>query len=527
MPQVDLTGGVLMSKGREQWGTKLGVILAVAGSAVGLGNFLRFPTQAALGGGGAFMIPYLVSFLLLGIPLMWVEWSLGRKGGEYGHGTAPAILYRITGSRFIKYFASIGIIIPLLILFYYAFIESWSLAYAFFSVSGALTEVAGKNELADFLQGYQGVVSNQYFDSIWLAYGFFVVTIIVNFYFIYKGVSSGIEKLSRIAMPILVVIAVLLVVRILTLGTPDPLKPDQSVVNALNFVWQPDFSVLFESKVWLSAAGQIFFTLSLGMGVIMTYASYLKKSDDIALSGLTASATNEFCEVILGGSLVIPAAFIFFGQTQTVQIAQSGSFNIGFVTMPNIFANMPGGPFFAFLWFILLFIAGITSSVSMIQPAVAFLEDEFGLSRKKTVIVMFALTFLACQPVIFFMKYGFLDELDFWGGTVFLTIFATLEIVVFGWIYGIDKGWKDLNEGAEIRIPRIFRFIIKYISPLFLFILLGVWTYQMFIPTIMMKGVSDENRPYIWGARIFILAIIGVMMYLIKITTEKGKEVSE
>ena len=125
------------------------------------------------------------------------------------------------------------------------------------------------------------------------------------------------------------------------------------------------------------------------------------------------------------------------------------------------------------------------------------------------------------------MKYGFLDELDFWGGTVFLTIFATLEIVVFGWIYGIDKGWKDLNEGAEIRIPRIFKFIIKYISPLFLFILLGVWTYQMFIPTIMMSGVPDENKPYIWGARIFIIAIIGVMMYLIKITTEKKPEVSE
>ncbi|HPM47464.1 MAG TPA: sodium-dependent transporter [bacterium] len=517
----------MSSPKREQWGTKLGVILAVAGSAVGLGNFLRFPTQAALGGGGAFMIPYFVSFLLLGIPLMWVEWSLGRKGGEYGHGTAPAILYKITGSRFIKYFASIGIIIPLLILFYYAFIESWSLAYAFFSISGTLADVAGKNELAQFLQGYQGVVSNGYFDSIWIAYGFFVVTIIINFYFIYKGVASGIEKLSKIAMPLLVIIAVLLVIRILTLGTPDPLKPDQSVSNALNFVWTPDFTVLLNSKVWLSAAGQIFFTLSLGMGVIMTYASYLKKNDDIALSGLTASATNEFCEVILGGSLIIPAAFIFFGSAETVRIATTGAFNIGFVTMPNIFANMPGGPFFAFLWFMLLFIAGITSSVSMIQPAVAFLEDEFGFSRKKTVMIMFIFSFLACQPVIFFMKYGFLDELDFWGGTVFLTIFATLEIVVFGWIYGIDKGWKDLNEGAEIKIPSIFRFIIKYVSPLFLFILLGVWTYQMFIPTIMMKGVPDENKPYIWGARIFILLIIGIMMYLIKITTGRKEEVKQ
>lgn len=517
----------MSSPKREHWGSKLGVILAVAGSAVGLGNFLRFPTQAALGGGGAFMIPYFVSFLLLGIPLMWVEWSLGRTGGVHGHGTAPAILYKITGSRFIKYFASIGIIIPLLILFYYAFIESWSLAYAFFSISGTLADVAGKNELAQFLQGYQGVVSNGYFDSVWVAYGFFVVTIIINFYFIYKGVASGIEKLSKIAMPLLVIIAILLVGRILTLGTPDPLKPDQSVANALNFVWTPDFTVLLNSKVWLSAAGQIFFTLSLGMGVIMTYASYLKKNDDIALSGLTASATNEFCEVILGGSLIIPAAFIFFGSAETVRIATTGAFNIGFVTMPNIFANMPGGPFFAFLWFMLLFIAGITSSVSMIQPAIAFLEDEFGFSRKKTVLIMFIFSFLACQPVIFFMKYGFLDELDFWGGTVFLTIFATLEIVVFGWIYGIDKGWKDLNEGAEIKIPSIFRFIIKYVSPLFLFILLGVWTYQMFIPTIMMKGVPDENKPYIWGARIFILLIIGIMMYLIKITTGRKEEVKQ
>jgi SNF family Na+-dependent transporter len=159
------------------------------------------------------------------------------------------------------------------------YIESWSLGYAFFSFSGTLLgNGVDASSMKEFLTGYQGLSSNQYFSGIGTALVFFVITFFVNFYFIYKGVQGGIERLSRIGMPLLLVLAVVLVVRVLTLGTPDPSSPELSVGNALGFVWNPDWSLLLNSKVWREAAGQIIFTLSVGIGVILTYASYAGKT---------------------------------------------------------------------------------------------------------------------------------------------------------------------------------------------------------------------------------------------------------
>jgi len=494
---------------REHWGSKLGVILAVAGSAVGLGNFLRFPAKAVLNGGGAFMIPYFVAFLLLGIPLMWVEWTLGRMGGAAGHGTAPGMFDKLDGAgRWAKYLGTIGILGPFIILTYYMYIESWTLAYAFYSFTGHLPFSGGQDSMKAFLSGYQGLAHNQYFSSLWPALLFFLITFLTNFYFIYRGVRGGIEKLSRYGMPVLLGLGILLAIRVLLLGTPDLSQPQLSIKNALGFFWNPDFSRLGDAKVWIEAAGQIFFTLSVGIGVILTYASYLKRSDDIALSGLSASATNEFCEVILGGSIVIPAAFVFLGGASgAMEAARGGTFNLGFVTMPLIFGKIPAGQLFSGLWFSLLFVAGITSSVSLIQPAVSFLEDELGLSRRRAVVVLGAISFLACLPAILFLGHGFVDELDFWGGTLFLVVFATIEVILFAWVYGIDRGWEEMHQGALIRIPKVYKYIIKFVTPAYLSILLGVWSFQQFWPFIIMKGVSPADRPYQWAARIMILLL--------------------
>jgi SNF family Na+-dependent transporter len=165
------------------------------------------------------------------------------------------------------------------------------------------------------------------------------------------------------------------------------------VVNGLGFLWNPDFSALRDAKVWLAAAGQVFFTLSVGIGVILTYASYLSKGDDVALSGLSAVFTNEFAEVILGASIIIPAAFIFFGPAGTQGIAAGGIFNLGFVTMPLIINNLDYGFIFGFIWFFLLFLAGVTSSISLAQPAIAFMEDEFNLSRRKASTIFLIVSF--------------------------------------------------------------------------------------------------------------------------------------
>lgn len=165
--------------------------MAVAGSAIGLGNFLRFPAKAAANGGGAFMIPYLVALLLLGIPLMWIEWTLGRYGGGFGHGTAPGIFHSIwQKNRFIKYFGIIGIFGPLVIFMYYTYIESWTLAYSFFSLTQKLTTLADTTALKSFLSGFQGIEKNQYFNNLGSAYFFFLITFAVNVFVIYYGIRG-------------------------------------------------------------------------------------------------------------------------------------------------------------------------------------------------------------------------------------------------------------------------------------------------------------------------------------------------
>lgn len=501
---------------RQTWGSRLGIILAVAGSAVGLGNFLRFPVQVAGNGGGAFMIPYFVSLLLLGIPLMWVEWTLGRYGGLFGHGTAPGIFHSLwEKNRFIKYFGVIGIFGPLVIFIYYIYIESWLLGYAWFSLTGAW-HGADQAAMESFLRGYQGLESTAGFHGIGWAYLFFLITFLANFWIISRGVVKGIEWLNRWALPLLLLFAVVIAVRVLTLGAPRPDHPDWTAVNGLGFLWNPDLSALGSAKVWLAAAGQVLFTLSVGIGVILTYASYLPREKDVVLSGLTSVGTNEFAEVILGGSIILPAAFMFFGPEQTAGIARGGAFNLGFITMPLIFQQIAWGNFFSFLWFMLLFLAGLTSSISLLQPAIAFMEDEFRLRRGLVTLLVGLIAFAATQPVIFLLGKGVVDELDFWGGTVSLVVFATIEVILFTWVFGIDRAWKEIHHGAELRIPGFYKFVLKYVTPSFLLIILFTWVFQEGLPVILLKNASADQRAYLLATRAGLILLFATLCLLVQ-----------
>lgn len=502
---------------RQRWGSQLGVILAVAGSAVGLGNFLRFPVQAAQHGGGAFMIPYFVSLILLGIPLMWIEWAIGRYGGLFGHGTAPGVFQTLwQRNRFVKYFGVIGIFGPLVIFIYYTYIESWLLGYAVFAATGRYAAATTPSEMQAFLRGYQGLEQNQFFQGIGWAYGFFLVTFAANLWVVSRGVAKGIEWLNRWALPLLFACAVILAIRVLTLGAPDPAQPDWHALNGLGFLWNPDLSVLTDATVWLAAAGQVFFTLSVGIGVILTYASYLRREQDVVLSGLTSVATNELAEVILGGSIVIPVAVAFFGPTQIGEIARSGAFNLGFVTMPLMFQRVACGPWFAVLWFGLLFLAGLTSSISLLQPAIAFMEDEFRLSRRRALAIVGAVAFLAAHAAIFGLGRGVLDEMDFWGGTFALVLFGTIEVILFTWVFGMDRAWEELHRGAELDIPPIFRFIMKYVTPAFLLLILGAWLIQQGIPVIGLRDVPPAHRPAVLATRLGLTLLFILLLALVR-----------
>jgi SNF family Na+-dependent transporter len=357
------------------------------------------------------------------------------------------------------------------------------------------------------------------------AYVFFLITFAANCWIVFRGISKGIEWLCKWAMPVLFVIGIALAVRVLTLGAPNEEHAEWNVASGLGFLWNPDFSQLKQAKVWIAAAGQIFFTLSVGIGVILTYASYLSRRDDVALSGLSAASANELAEVILGGTIVIPAAFVFFGPVEMQRIAGSGPFNLGFVTMPLIFERIPLGAIFGGLWFLLLFLAGVTSSISLAQPAVAFLKDELGITTRKAAAIFVVVTFLLCQPAIFFIGQGVLDELDFWAVNFCLVVFATIETILFGWVFGIDRAWLELHYGADITIPRVYRYIIKYVTPVLLLVMLGVWFYQDWLDVLKMKGVSKENVPYVLGTRILLVLLFIGLAIALKVSWKKRRDI--
>ncbi len=477
---------------RESWATKIGVILAVAGSAVGLGNFLRFPGRAALYGGGAFMIPYFISLLLIGIPICWIEWTLGRQGGRYGFNSAPGLFSVVWRSGVSRAFGALAVFIPVVIYMYYVFIEAWCLGYAISYLTGSIAPGPDPAGYASYFSSHfnefigaseHGALFRSFSPALLALAGCFVL----NFFLIYRGLTRGIEAFCRWAMPALVIAAVIVLVRVLTLGTPDPGRPEQNVINGLGFMWNPKpvgdggtFSALWDPQVWLEAAGQIFFSLSVGFGIILTYASYVRPKDDIALSGLTASATNEFCEVCLGGLITIPAAFIFLGAAPLAEVAGS-SIGLGFHAVPAVFEFLPLGHFFGFLWFGLLFLAAVTSSLSMLQPAIAFFEEGFSLGRRASMAILGIVTGAGTLLVVYFTQNTVaLDVMDFWVGSALLIVLALFEVVLFGWVLGAEKGLVETNRGSDIQVPSIFAFIIRWVCPAYLIIILGAFAYQNF-----------------------------------------------
>ena len=279
--------------------------------------------------------------------------------------------------------------------------------------------------------------------------------------------------------------------------------------------------------MWLAAAGQILFTLSVGIGAIVTYASYLKRDDDVALSSLTAVGTNEFAEVILGGCLVIPAAFAFFGPQEMTAIAKGGAFNLGFVTMPLVLGQLPLGAIFGCLWFLLLFLAGITSSISLAQPVIAFFQNVNGWSRGRAVAAFGAASFLLSQPAVFWLGRGVVDEMDFWGGTVCLVVFGLLEVLLFAWVFGIDRGWREIHHGSEIRLPRFFKWVIAYVTPAYLLFVLGFWLYDNAKTTISMAGVDAANRPYLIGVRWMLIGLFLAMALTMRTALHRRRHIQE
>ena len=524
----------------ESWNSRIGVILAVSGSAVGLGNFLRFPGQAAQYGGGAFMTAYFVSLLIIGMSICWAEWTLGRYGGRHGVHSSPALFALLIRRPWGKYLGVLGIVIPIGVYMYYVYIEAWCLGYAVSYLTGELGR-PGVDAGAHFTR-FVGADQDGFAIGFSLGQvGIFVIAVyFLNYFLIYRGLSRGIELFCKFAMPSLIFIAFIILVRVLTLGAPVPGKPDQSVLAGLGFMWNPGDVAhqLRNPELWMAAAGQIFFSLSVGFGIIATYASYLKDTDDVVLSGLTATSANEFCEVGLGGLITVPAGFAFLGAAGLVG---QGTFGLGFNVLPIVFSTMPFGAFFGFLFFFLLFLAAVTSSLSMLQPGIAFLEEALSIRRRESVAILGLLTGMGSMFVWYFSRdLKALDTIDFWVGTFLIFIQGSLMIILFAWVLGVEKGFAEAHRGSSIRIPNIFKPIMKYIAPAFLslififwilFNLLG-WNGQFagaaFTPTgYVVDLIGSETRPASTVARLSVGLMALVTVFGLIIISIVGKRWDE
>ena len=458
-----------MSTDKQAWGSRVGLILAMAGNAVGLGNFLRFPVQAVQNGGGAFIIPYLICFLLMGIPLLYIEWASGRFGGKFGNHSTPYILDSMVKGRILKYIGVFGIFTNVAVAAYYCYIESWTMSYVYHSLAGTF-EGMSQTGVAQFFNNYVDITKS----STGIPYEavvFYILCLLLNTYILSKGLK-GIERVAKIGMPLLILFGIILAVKGLTLGTSgaSELFPDANAWDGLNFLWTPQYESILDLKVWMAAAGQIFFTLSVGMGTIQCYAAYMNSKDDIALNAVSAGFMNEFVEVVLGSAIVIPIAAGYLGLDW---VLENAGFGMAFQTMPYLFQQW--GPILAafagLFWFGLLFFAGITSSLAMGTPWMGFMKDEFNWGQNKGAWSFGLLILIMGLPTVIFFQEGVFDEYDYWAGTVSLVVFAMLETILFSWIFGMKKGWAEITSGADIQVPIIYKFIIKFVTPIMLIII--------------------------------------------------------
>lgn len=505
---------------REHWGSRVGLILAMAGNAVGLGNFLRFPVQAANNGGGTFMIPYFISFLLLGIPLMWMEWGMGRYGGVRGHGSVPRMFDAMWKSRWAKYLGAFGLVLPLIIFIYYTVLVGWLLAFSFFSVTGDYFGLSAEG-IQQYLYSLQDINDSSSHGG-WIGFLFYGITLAIIVWVLSRGISGGIEKLALYGMPLLFIFGFLIMVRVLTLPATEMGSP----MEGLAFIWSPDWSSLGNASVWIAAAGQVFFTLSLAVGSIHAYASYLSQEDDVTLTGLATASTNEFAEVVLGGTIAIPAAVTFFGISGAMAIASQGSFDFGIIAMGVVLSSLPGpefvGQILAFMWYFLLFIAGITSSVALATPTMAFIQEEFGVERKKVAMGLGGVALVLGLANIWWYAGGFLTEWDTWAGTYGLFIFAFIEVWIIRLAFGVDNLWIELHRGADLTIPEFFRFVMKWLAPTFITALAIWYAITAMIPELTMTNVAPDQYTGRWLGRISMILIFGVALLLIRIAWKRN-----
>lgn len=431
---------------RDSFGSKFGVIAAAAGSAVGLGNIWRFPYVAGENGGAAFLIIYVIAIIAIGMPVMLSEFAIGRMAQRNAFGAfkllAPGKPWYLIGVM--------GILGAFMILAFYSTVAGWTIEYLMQSL-GNNFQGKSATELASSFEAFR---TSGRSPVIWQLLFMGLTAGIVA-----AGIKNGIEKYTKVLMPVLLLIIIALVVRAVTLP---------GSAEGLNFLFAPDFSKI-TAPVILEALGQAFFSMSIGMGVLVTYGSYISKKDNLGNSAAAISFADTLIAV-LSGVAIFPAVFAF-------GIEPTAGPGLVFITLPSIFNSMPAGHFFSILFFSLLLIAALTSSISVLEVTVAYLTEQLGWSRKiATTIaaVAIALTGILCTmsqgPWDHLALFGFniFDLLDWTSANLLLPLGGFFIVIFTGWFLGKDKVRAEITNDGTVRavLFSAFIFIIRYIAPI-------------------------------------------------------------
>lgn len=438
---------------RDSFASSFGVLVAMAGSSVGLGNLWRFPYLVGTNGGAAFIIIYLAIVFLLALPIMYAEFVVGRRAQSNVYGAfnklAPGSKWGIIGVM--------AIICCILIVSFYSVVGGWTIDYLVKAVMG---------EFSSGSEGFDGLFA-QTVSSNYRPLLFMLLFVGTSAVVLLAGVKDGIEKYSKVLMPLLFVMVIIIAVRSVTL-------PGSGA--GLDFLFKPDFSKVTASTV-LDALGQAFFSLSVGFGIIFTYASYVNKNENlIKMSAQTATADTLFA--IIAGIAIMPAVFAF-------GISPSQGPGLVFVTLPYVFAQLPLGSVLAVIFFFVLFVAALTSAISLLEVAVAYVLEEFKIGRRAAVIsvvaiVLFLGTFCS-------LSQGLLGDVKIFGNNIF-DLFdkttANILIPVGGLLIVLFAGWRmkredfldEITSGGKHKINsvylRIIMFSVKYLAPVIISIIL-------------------------------------------------------
>lgn len=432
---------------RGQWASSIGFVMAAAGAAVGLGNVWKFPYLTAKFGGGTFLFAYILMLLFLGIPVLITEMVLGRRGKLDPVGTYSKLS---GGSSLWKFAGYVAIAVNFIVLSFYGVVGGWITNYMFQYITGGI-----KGDIVGYFGSF---VSNPYAPLLWYAI-FMGLTI----YIVARGVSDGIEKASNILMPILFVLFIVLSIRAVTL--PGAFK-------GLKYYLLPDFSEL-SGTTFLMAMGQVFFSLNIGAGCTMTYASYLSENENIPkLANIVP--VMDFLAAFLAGMIVIPSVFAF-------NLDPAAGPPLLFITMPFVFEKMPLGTIFGLLFFVLMLFAALTSAISMLEVNTALLVDNYKIDRKRAALIAGTLIFMLGIPsslsqgiLANFKIFGldFLSAMDFLASYILMPFGAFMMTLFVVRVLGLDEAIKEAtNDGTvPFGLEKIWSFLVKYVVPVIIFL---------------------------------------------------------